>query len=108
MAKKTRISWGTAQSPWHKVDPGEELPSSNSWPQSVYFQPLTFFGCGETISVFAPAREGADVAISYQSEEKDARETERLVIRFATASFLIARRKAFAGAVIVIIGTPRG
>jgi inorganic pyrophosphatase len=27
MAKKTRISSGTAQSPWHKVDPGEDLPS---------------------------------------------------------------------------------
>ena len=27
MAKKTRVSSDTNQSPWHRVDPGEDVPS---------------------------------------------------------------------------------
>jgi hypothetical protein len=27
MAKKTRVSSDATQSPWHRVDPGEDVPS---------------------------------------------------------------------------------
>ncbi len=45
-------------------------------------------GIGRAVAI-AFAREGADVAISYLSEEKDARETERLVIEAGRKAILI-------------------
>ena len=45
-------------------------------------------GIGRAVAL-AFAREGADVAISYLSEEKDARETERLVIEAGRKAVLL-------------------
>ena len=45
-------------------------------------------GIGRAIAL-AFAREGADVAISYLSEEEDARETERLVIEAGRKALLL-------------------
>src|ERR1700755_715925 len=45
-------------------------------------------GIGRAVAI-AYAREGADVAISYLSEEKDARETERLVTEAGRRAVLL-------------------
>jgi NAD(P)-dependent dehydrogenase (short-subunit alcohol dehydrogenase family) len=45
-------------------------------------------GIGRAVAL-AFAREGADVAISYLSEEKDAQETERLVIKAGRKAILL-------------------
>ena len=70
-------------------------------------------GIGRAVAL-AFAREGADVAISYLSEEKDARETERLVTETGCQAILLpgdigepSECKAVARKAIDALGTVR-